>query len=438
MRKKLWFLHLFLVFLFFGGLTGTIFSEELSIESPEKVGLSITRLDRIDSIIRHHIKSGELAGAVTLIARRGSIAYFKSFGKLDLESGSDMPRDAIFRIASMSKIFTSTAVMMLYEEGHFSLADPVSKYIPGFKNMKVAVWPNNDLSTKEPIKLEPANREITIRDLLRHTAGFTYSVYYPQLDELYYKAGLNVALPKPWPGTLQEFIKAISKLPLAFQPGSNWEYSYATDILGYLIEVTSGLPLDRFLKERIFEPLGLRDAGFILPGEKLTRFPNIYRFTDGKLKLVESAVTSEFRKPPRALSGGGGWTENGYGGLICTAMDYAKILQMLLNGGKLNEKRLLSRKTVELMFCNHLVDIPRGWLPPGVGFGLTSAVLEKVEKFGELGTPGQMWWAGSCNTYFFLDPKEEMFGILMTQMYPFGYLDLMERFRVLSLQAIDD
>ena len=138
------------------------------------------------------------------------------------------------------------------------------------------------------------------------------------------------------------------------------------------------------------------------------------------------------------FSGGGGWIDNGYAGLVCTAMKYGKILQMLLNGGKLNEKRLLSRKTVELMFCNHLVDIPSGWLPPGVGFGLTSAVLEKVETFGELGTPGQMWWAGSCNTYFFLDPKEEMFGILMAQMYPFGHLDLMERFRILSLQAIDD
>lgn len=438
MRKRFWFLQLLIVILFFWGFTGSIFSQELSMVSPKKVGLSVTRLERIDSMISHHINSGELAGAVLLIARRGSTAYFNSFGKLDLESGSDMPRDAIFRIASMSKIFTSTAVMMLYEEGRFSLTDPVSKYIPGLKNMKVAVWPNNDLSTKEPIKLEPAKQEITIRDLLRHTAGFTYSAYYPQLDELYHKAGLNAGGSEPWSGTLQEFIKTISKLPLAFQPGSNWEYSYATDILGYLIEVTSGLPLDKFFKERIFEPLGLEDTGFIVPGNKLTRFPNLYRFKDGKLKLVESAVTSEFRKSPRAFSGGGGWTQNGYAGLVCTAMDYAKILQMLLNGGKLNGKRLLSRKTVELMLRNHLVDIPRGWLSPGVGFSLTSAVLEKVEKFGELGTPGQMWWAGSCNTYFFLDPKEEMFGILMTQMYPFGHLDLMERFRVLSLQAIDD
>ncbi len=408
-------------------------AQEFQKVKPEDLGLSSERLKKISTLFQGYVDRKEIAGVITFVARKGKAAHFETYGYLDIKAENIMKHNSIFRIASMSKVFTSVAVMILYEEGHFSLSDPVSKFIPEFKNMKVAV--NIDVF---PVETEPAKTEITIRDLLRHTAGFTYSHYYSNLDKMYHDAGVDTRVTEPWNSSLSDFVKQLSKLPLAFNPGTNWEYSYSTDVLGYLIEIISSRPLDQFIKSRILEPLKLNDTGFTISKDKTGRFSNLYRFKDGKLILIDSSETSEYRQTPAALSGGGGWTNSGYGGLLSTATDFARILQMLLNNGELDGIRLLGRKTVELMLQNHLSGIPNGWLGSGVGFGLTSAVLTDTEKFGEAGSKGQIWWAGSCNTYFFIDPKEEMIGIMMTQIYPFGHLDLMGKFRLLALMSIID
>ena len=411
-------------------------AQDLPMANPGELGLSPSRLGRIRTVIQAHVNQGELAGAVTLVARHGSVAQYEAFGLMDIDTGKMMTRDAIFRIASMTKIFTSVAVMQLFEEGHFSLNEPVSKYIPELKNMEVVDWPENK-PEDGPITTVTAKREITIRDLLRHTAGFTYGHDYYKLDDLYHEVGINPRILNPWKRSLPEFVEEISQLPLAHQPGTIWIYSYATDILGYLVEVISSDTLDVFFKKRIYQSLNLTDTYFTIPKNKLDRFPNLYRFENDKLQLVESATSSDFRKTPAALSGGGGWTSSGYGGLVTSVMDFARVLQMLLNGGILDGNRLLSRKTVELMMCDHLGDISNNWLGPGIGFNLTSAVLKDVGQYGDLGSGGQIWWAGSCNTYYFMDPEEEMIGILMMQMRPFGHLGLMGKFKRLCMQAID-
>ena len=405
--------------------------------NPEDVGLSPTRLERINALIQNHVDQGELPGAVTLIARHGKIAHFEAYGYADVETKQRMPQNGIFRIASMAKLFTTVAVMILYEEGYFSLNDPVSSYIQELADMKVVDWPDKR-PQDGPITTLPSERDITIRDLLRHTAGFTYGHDYYGLDKMYEEAGINPRSPIPWDGTLHEFIKEIAKLPLAYDPGTIWIYSYATDILGYLIEVVTLMPLDQFLRERICRPLGLKDTGFVISKNDLGRFPNLYRFENNDLLLLDSAESSEFIQNPSAFSGGGGWTSSGYGGLISSAMDFARILQLLLNKGELDGKRILSRKTVELMLQDHLNEIPNNWLGPGVGFNLVSAVLKDVGAAGDVGSKGMIWWAGSCNTYYFMDPVEDMFGILMTQIRPFGHLGLMGKFKRLCMHAIDD
>ena len=404
---------------------------------PEDVGLSSTKLERINLLIQRHVDNGELPGAVTLIGRHGKIAHFEAFGYADVETKQRMPRNGIFRIASMAKIFTTVAVMILYEEGHFSLNDPVSSYIPELTDMEVVDWPDKR-PQDGPIATLPSKRQMTIRDLLRHTAGFSYGHDYFGLDKMYEEAGINPRYPIPWEGTLHEFIKEIAQLPLAYPPGTMWIYSYATDILGYLIEVITSMPQDQFLRERIYRPLGLNDTGFTISENDFDRFPNLYRFENNDLLLLDVAEFSEFMQNPSAFSGGGGWTSSGYGGLISTAMDFAKILQLLLNEGQLDGKRVLSRKTVELMLQDHLNGISNNWLGPGVGFNLVSAVLKDVGADGDVGSRGMIWWAGSCNTYYFMDPVEDMFGILMTQIRPFGHLGLMGKFKRFCMHAIDD
>ncbi|UCC38319.1 MAG: beta-lactamase family protein [Candidatus Aminicenantes bacterium] len=437
MRQSHWFIRISIVILLLGKCLCNSFAQSLQPASPEEVGLSSFRLKRIQKIIQNHIEKGELAGTVTLIARHGKIVQHEAFGQMSIEEGIPMTRDAIFRIASMTKVFTSIAVMILYEEGRFSLHDPISKYIPQFKDMKVVIWPNNK-PQDIPLITEPSKRPIIIRDLLRHTAGFSYGHGFYDLDKMYKEAGMNPRSLTPWQGTLNEFVESISKLPLVHHPGTIWVYSYATDILGYLIEIIASEPLDKFLEKRVFRPLGLKDTYFIIPQSKLNRFPNLYKYANGDLELVESAASSNFRNMPSALSGGGGWTSTGYGGIVTTALDFTKMLQLFLNGGILDGQRLLSRKTVELMMRNHLPGIQSDMLGPGVNFGLMSAVLTSPGKYGELGTKGQVWWAGSCNTYFFVDPKEEMIGVLMTQIHPFGHLGLMGKFKRLCMQMIVD
>lgn len=407
--------------------------QEQSVVVPEDVGLSSDRLARIHAMVQSHIDGGELAGAVTMIARQGKVAHFEAQGMANLEAKRPMRRDDLFRIASMTKMFTSVAAMILYEEGHYTLYDPVSKFIPAFESMQVAVPEEGDRASSGTFTTVPAQNPITIRDLLRHTAGFTYAGGAHVVDPLYREAGL-----RSWGKSLPAFVEQLADIPLAFEPGTAWEYSLATDVLGYLIEVVSGQPLDQFFEERIFQPLHMTDTGFVVPASALDRLVNVYAYDQGSLTLLESASDTPLRQPPPAFSGGGGWASLGSdGGLVSTAEEYMRLLQMLLDGGTFEGKRLLSRKTVELMMTDHLNGLPT-WLGPGVGFGLGFAVLQDVGAYGALGSPGQVWWAGSDNTYFWIDPAEEMIGVLMTQMRPFGHLNLMDRFQQLAMQAIAD
>jgi len=400
--------------------------QELPWAGPEEVGLSPVRLDRMTETIQSYIDSGKVTGAVTLIGRHDKIAHSVAQGYLDVESGKPMPHDAIFRIASMAKLVTSVAVMILYEENHFSLNDPISTYIPELKSMKVAFIPENGSQDDADLKTEPAHREITIHDLLRHTSGFVYGGGSPPLSTLYEKTDLTI-YDKP----LSEFVKNLSQLPLAFQPGTQWAYGYSTDILAYFIEVISGQRLDTFFEKAIFLPLGMEDTGYFVPESKLNRLTILYEYTSSGAKAIDIPATSQLRIPPIGCAGGAN--------MLSTAYDYARLLQMLMNDGELNGRRILSRKSVELMLMNHLSDIPRDkWYKPGIGFGLGLAIIEDVGTYGESATKGQAFWKGYYNTYFFIDPKEDMFGIFMMPMLPYKHLDLYERFRRFCMQAIVD
>jgi CubicO group peptidase (beta-lactamase class C family) len=419
------------------GFTGN--AQELPRVAPGAAGLSAQRLERLDDMLNGHIQKGELAGTVVLIARHGKVAFFKSYGLMDIEAQKPMPLDGIFRIASMTKVATAVSVLILYEEGRFLLNDPVAKYLPEFRVMKVLApgpGPKNGTTAgqgKNPApQTEPAARPITIRDLLRHTSGLVYSDGGTIVDQEYIEAGFRT-----WGGTLAEFVEKIAQLPLVSQPGTQFHYSYSFDILGHLVEVISGQPLDEFMKQRIFQPLGMPDTDFYVPPGKLNRFANYYLYEKGKLRLEEPANRSDFRKKPRAFSGGGGWW-SAYGGLVTTARDYSRLLQMLLNGGKLGNARILSRKSVELMTANHLAGIPQG-RGPGEGYGLGVGIVTDTGKYGEISSSGTIYWAGApYNTFFFVDIKEEMLGILLTQTAPWEHVKLMDRFGVVSVQAIDD
>lgn len=400
-------------------LATALAGQGLPVAAPaEDVGLSAERLARIRAVFAEDIERGELAGAVALVARRGKVAYFEPLGERD--EGQPMRRDAIFRIASMSKPITSTAVMILFEEGRFLLDDPVSRYLPELANLKVVVPGNGD----GPLVTEPAKEELTIRHLLTHTSGLIYSAFHPgPLAQAYDRAGI-------WNGDLAGLVEKLGTLPLAHQPGTAWEYGVSTDVLGRLVEVVSGKPFGTFLEERIFAPLGMRDTAFYVPPAKHDRLAAHYRARD-EGGLERAPVAFDASAPPRLPSGGGG--------LMSTAGDYARFLQMLLNGGELDGVRILGRKSVELMTVDHVRGLPRaGILPDNYGFGLGFAVLGELGRSGIPGSPGTYTWSGIFNTFFWVDPQEELIGVFMTQITPFGYRSLHQRFRVLVYQAIVD
>lgn len=397
-----------------------ISGQTLITASPGEVGLSPSRLKRITSFIQKHIQKGEIAGAVTMIGRYGKVAHLEALGMMDIEKQIPMSEDAIFRIASMSKLITSVAAMLLYEEGHFFLTEPVSKYIPELADMRVAIFGDEG----EIINTVPAQTPITVQHLLTHTAGFTYGKGYPGLDNLYENSNLDTSQRD-----LHSIITELSKLPLAFQPGSKWEYSFSTHVLGYLVEVVSGQRLDDFCRERIFEPLGMSDSGFYVAPDKLDRFATLYHYKDSKLIPANKTRARSYTAAPLACSGGGG--------VVSTIGDYSKLLQMLLNGGEFNGVNLLSRKTVELMMQNHLTGIAKNkWYKSYAGFGLGGAVMDDVGIGGELTSKGMFWWSGIFNTYFFVDPEEQMFGLVMLQIIPFNHLAIMKRFKNLAYQSI--
>lgn len=404
-------------------------AQELPAAKPESVGLSSERLGRIGTEVQRSIEDKRIAGAVTLVVRHGKVAWFKAQGMADREAGKPMRTDAMFRICSMSKPITSVAVMMLYEEGKFLLDDPISKYLPEFKNPKVLVKP----AKGDPYTI-PATHEITIRDLLRHTSGLTYQ-WNADLGAMYEKANVASGL-LPYDGTIGDSVKNLAELPLLFNPGDRFEYSLGVDVLGRLVEVVSGMPFDQFLRTRIFEPLQMKDTYFFPPENKLDRLATAYtyypdkglnRFPDTPIREGTFAYSADYpsRGPKKLFSGGAG--------LVSTAEDYTRFCQMMLDEGKIGNTRLLSRKTVELMTHDQL-----GKIEPDQGFGLGFGIDGVKGPLSELGSVGEYTWGGFFYTAFTVDPKEQMIVIFMAQLHPTGDLTLDREVNALAYQAIND
>jgi CubicO group peptidase (beta-lactamase class C family) len=404
-------------------------AQDLPAAKPESVGLSSERLERIATSVQRGVDDKRIAGAVTLVVRHGKVAWFKAQGMADREAGKPMPMDAMFLICSMTKPITSVAVMMLYEEGKFLLDDPVSKYLPEFKNAKVFVKP----ASGEPYSI-PATKEITIRDLLRHTSGITYQ-WQDDLGPMYEKANVASGLLQ-YDGTIGDSVKRLAAIPLLFNPGDKFEYSLGIDVLGRLVEVVSGKPLDEFFRTRIFEPLGMKDTYFFPPDNKLGRLATPYtfyadkglnRFPDTPIREGSFAYSGDYasRGPKKLFSGGAG--------LVSTAMDYARFCQMMLDEGKAGNARLISRKSVELMTHDQL-----GKISPDMGFGLGFGVDGVKGPLTELGSVGSFDWGGFFYTGFSIDPKEQMIVIFMAQLHPTGGLTLDRQVHELAYQAIND
>ncbi len=404
-------------------------AQDIPSAKPESVGLSPERLERIATKVQQDIDSKRIAGAVTLVVRHGKVAWFKAQGMADREAAKAMPTDAMFRICSMTKPITSVAVMMLYEEGKFLLDDPVSKYLPEFKNPRVLVKP----ASGEPYTI-PATKEITIRDLLRHTSGITYQ-WNGDLGPLYEKANVPSGLLQ-YDGTIADGVKQLAAQPLLFNPGDRFEYSLGVDVLGRLVEVLSGKPLDEFFRTRIFEPLGMKDTYFFPPENKLNRLATAYtyypdkglnRFPDTPIREGSFVYSADYpsRGPKKLFSGGAG--------LVSTAMDYARFCQMMLDEGKIGSTRLLSRKSVELMTHDQL-----GRISSDMGFGLGFGIDGAKGPLQELGSVGSFDWGGFFYTTFSIDPKEQMIVIFMAQLHPTGDLTLDKQVHELAYQAIND
>lgn len=419
--------------------SASVWAEGLPSAPPQEVGLSSSRLERIDKLFQDSIDNEEMAGVVALIARRGKTAYFKSFGIQDKEAKTAMPKDALFRVASQTKAVTSVAAMLLFEEGKFLLDDPLSDYLPEFANANVLSPSPMEGLAPTSYSLVPAHREITIRDLLCHTSGLTYGFWdYDDITERYRGAGISDGLAQT-EGTVGDMVKKLAAVPLVAQPGEAWTYGLSTDVLGYLIETLSGMRLDEFFRKRIFIPLQMHDTCFYVPSEKQKRLAPVYTpsGTEGLKQLAAgefvfgSVVLStrlQTQEPKTYFSGGIG--------LVSTVLDYARFLQMLLNGGELDGVRLLSRKTVEIMTVNQIGDLQAG--ETGYEYGMGFSVHQGPEKTGRLGSKGDYGWGGLFYTRYWVDPVEKMIGVSMTQIYPNEHLNVLDRFRVLAYQAIAD
>ena len=402
---------------------------------PEEVGLSSPRLERIRAHFQRYIDAGKLSGTVTLIARRGQMAYCEAQGYADLERQRPVQHDTIFRIYSMSKPITSVALMMLYEHGLFQLDDPVHAFIPSWKNLRVFVSGNYPNFVTASVA-----RPMTIRDLLSHTSGLTYGfMERTNVDAAYRKLGVA---DRAKPGnTLQQMIDTLAELPLEFSPGTRWNYSVSTDVLGYLVEVISGQRFDAYLQDQILAPLGMHDTSFTIADTHLQRFAcNYLRQPDGSLQLIDAPEQSQYRTCS-LFSGGGG--------LLSTARDYFRFASMLRNGGELEGVRLLGRKTIELMTRNHLpggqdltqlaqAGVFTETAYAGVGFGLGFSVMLDTSRAQIVGTPGEYAWGGAASTAFWVDPGEDLITIFMTQLMPSSSYPLRRQLRTLTYAALID
>jgi CubicO group peptidase (beta-lactamase class C family) len=405
---------------------GLAWGQALETIRPEEVGMSTARLERLTGALQRYVDDGELAGAVALVARHGHIAYFESVGLADVERKATMRRDTIFRIASQTKAIVSVGIMILQEEGRLLTTDLVSKYIPAYSSTSVAVAREGG-----GYDVVPANRPISIRDLLTHTAGIGYG--YGVAADRWQQAGIHGWYFADRNEPIGATIERIAELPFDAQPGTEWVYGYSTDILGVVIEKASGLSLAEFLRQRIFEPLGMVDTHFYLPPEKRGRLATVY----------SAGETGDLVRAPEpgAMVGQGAYVDgprrsySGGAGLLSTANDYARFLQMLLNGGELGGTRVLSRKSVELMTADHLHDIA---FRDGVGFGLGFSVVEDLGSRGVPGTVGEFGWGGAYHSSYWVDPAEDLIVVYFTQLIPAGNRDDHAKLRALVYQSIED
>jgi CubicO group peptidase (beta-lactamase class C family) len=404
-------------------LAGPAGALALPTASPEEVGLSKERLARIAPALTRQIEAKSFPGAVALVVRKGRIVYFEAVGQRDSASGARMSKDAIFRLYSMTKPFTSVAAMLLVEEGRLRLNDPIGMYLPPLAKLDVVVR-TDDASGQATYTTVPAARPVTVYDLLRHTSGFVYGSFTPNahVKDLYARANVN------WAGlTPAQQVENLGKVPLAHQPGTTWEYSLSTDVLGRVVESVTGTTLGRFLDERLFRPLTMADTGFVVAPDKRMRLaePLASDRAGSPIKLLDVTVAP--------LNDAGG------AGAAGTALDYARFLQMLANGGRLDGRRLLAPTTVRLMTSDHLGDIKpaHALLPVGYGFGLGFAVRRADGLNGNYGSAGEYTWGGAGGTTFWVDPKEQLVAVLMTQAQ-FGpwQREFKDLFRQLVYQAI--
>jgi CubicO group peptidase (beta-lactamase class C family) len=405
-----------------------IHGQALPSALPEDVGVSATRLARIDQFVARHLEAHHFAGAVTVVARHGKVVQFKAYGMQDIESRVPMSRDSIFRIYSMTKPITSVAVMMLFEEGQFLLDDPVSRWLPEFRHLEVGVEEVDETTGESVLKTVPAIREVSIRDLLRHTSGLTYGFWGDSLvDKMYLDKKVLTE-----DATIQETVTKLGSIPLKHQPGTVWEYGLSTDVLGRLVEVVSGQSFDDFLHERIFAPLGMMNTGFSVPPEHADRLATVYEANETNTAIApyDPSKTRDFLKKPTYFSGGGG--------LVSTAADYLRFLQMLLNGGELEGVRILGPETVEMMTTDHLVEVAdRRDLGP-YGFGLGFAIGLDRGISGRMYSKGTIGWGGMAHTGFWVDPQEELIGIFMIQILPESPLPYRDLYVPVVYQAIID
>jgi CubicO group peptidase (beta-lactamase class C family) len=400
--------------------------------TPEEVGLSSERLENVTRWMNEKVDSGMLPNALTAVMRGDRLVYLKHCGMADIEEGKPVNAETIFRFYSMTKPITTVAAMMLYEQGLFQLDDPVSKFLPALGNLEVFV--SGDENSFETI---PAERDFTIRELMTHTSGLTYGWMESHPVDAIYRARKidfqTAGLP------LSEMIEKLGDAPLLCQPGSEWNYSISTDVLGHLVEVLSGQPLDEFFAQKILGPLGMKDTAFQVAPENIDRFAANYTCTkDQKTKLIEAVEGSRFTLPVVTFSGGGGLTS--------TVADYIRFTRMLSNYGELDGVRLLGRKTVEYMTVNHLpgdlAELGQETFAEtsydGIGFGLGFSVMIDPAKANVIGSPGEYAWGGAASTAFWIDPVEDMTVIFLTQLMPSSAYPLRRELRVLTYQALID
>ncbi len=379
-------------------------SSEPATVNPEGQGFSSERLQRISTVMQDYVDCGEFPGMCVTVARHGKVIFSERYGYMDIESKKKLSDDAIYRAYSMTKPITGAAAMMLFEEGKFLLDDPISKYIPAFKDAKVFVK-----ETDNGPELEDCKKEITIRHLLTHSSGLGYGWGNDPVSKIYQEAQKSNPNQSP---TLEEMVDGLATLPLYFQPGADWQYSLSIDVIGRLIEVVSGMTLDEFFQQRIFKPLGMKDSGFFLSKENRDRITTLYRYNQSKELVPDHSITRYTKGENRMLSGGGG--------LLSTTSDYLKFLLMLSNGGEYNGVRLLSPQTIQMMGRNHLEDgisLPWGKLQ-GHGYGLSVSVLTDLSKSQCMGSVGDFGWDGAASTYMRVDPQTGIAILLMTHRMP--------------------